>query len=203
MLLNLPAPVDVPTLERLRVAPAGGFDVFEDVLFDTVTYPAAGAARLSFFTNTTNDATLTNVQPAGQLPAPHFFRAHRLFLDFLTEPSRDDGPDAAGRVRDLDRILNVARGTITFVSGATQRRRAPIPLRALGGMGGVLASVAGESVQHARNAPNGGFPFDQIIKHGETFGFEVNFAPGVAVSADVPLTLAMYGWRYVPVSAGR
>lgn len=203
MLLNLPAPVDVPTLERLRTAPAGGFDVFEDVLFDTVTYPAAGAGRLTFFTATTGDQTITNVQPAGQIPAPHYFRAHRLFLDFATEPTRDDGSDAAGRLRDLDRILNIARGVIVFNAGATQRRRSPIPLRALGGMGGITGIAAGENFQQARNAPNGGFPFDQIIRYGETFSFELNFAPGVAVSADVPMVLALYGWRYVPVSAGR
>lgn len=204
MLLSLPPAVDVATLEKLRVAPPSGFDVYEDVIVDTVIYPAAGVSRLDFFSQTTQDRTLCNVQPAGQLPQGQYFRAHRLFLDFLTEPSKSDGAATIGRLADVDKILNTARGVISFSTNAKQRTRNPIPLRSLGGMGGAAGTIAGGAVaefQHVRNAPNGGFPFDVIIRGGETFRFGVDFRPDTltAISADLPIALLVYGWRYVPV----
>ena len=199
MLLTLPAPVSVQSLEQLRQAPAGGYDTFEDVIFDTVSYPAAGTSRLTFFAQTSPDPTITNVQPAGLLPAPHYFRAHRIMLDFLTEHDTQPETGPNDRLRDCERVLNTARGILTFNSGATQRRRTGIPLAAIGGLGGLTAAVAGGNAQVVKNTPNGGFPFDQIIRYGESFGFEMNFAPGVAIGADLPLRLSLYGWRYVKV----
>lgn len=210
MLFPMGAPVDVATLERLRLAPPGGYEVYEDFIYDTVTYLAAGGAglQLAFFTTNSADRTITNLSQAGQLPAPHYFRVQRLFLSPQSEPSISAAQDTAGRMRDMDRILNTGRGVLTFNNSATNRSRGPLPIRAIGQLGGTrglitsgVTAAGSFPIHHIQNDGGSGFPFDIVLKYGETFSATIQFqAVAQAISADLPLQLALYGWRYVKAS---
>lgn len=210
MLFPMGSPVDVATLEKLRLSPQGGYEVYEDFIYDTVTYLAAGAANLQlpFFTTNSADRTITNLVQAGQLPSPHYFRVQRLFLSPQSEPSISAAQDTAGRLRDMDRILNVGRGILTFTSSATNRSRGGIPIRGIGQLGGTrgimtpgVTAAGSFPIHHIQNDGSSGFPFDIVLKYGEPFSAVIQFQPvAQAISADLPLQLALYGWRYVKAS---
>lgn len=204
MLPTLPAPVSIATLRKARVSPEGGFDVKPGVLFDTLVYPAAGTARLDFFTQTTADPTLCNLQPAGQLVIGQWFRASRIYLEFLTRAS--SGTTTAGRADDVLAIKHIARGVLLYANNTTQRRDVPLPISYIGAPSNTDTMVngtqaAGTSIQIGSQAANGGYPFDETILGGETFQFTMQFAPAlVAISANLDVRLSIFGQRYVPVS---
>lgn len=204
MLPSLPVPVDIKRLRQSRISPEGGFDVKPSVLFDTVQYPAAGTQRLDFFIQTTADATISNLQPAGQLVIGQWFRGCRLYLEFLTRAST--GAATAGRADDILAIKHLARGCLLYNNNTTQRRDVPLPMSFLGapsntdvGINGTQA--AGTSLQFGAQAANGGYPFDETICGGETFSFTLQFqATLVPISALLDIRLSIFGQRYVPVS---
>jgi hypothetical protein len=208
MLFPMGAPVDVPALERLRASPVGGYEVYEDFLYDTQTYPAAGGAglQLNFFQAAQADRTQSNLAQPGQLPAPHYFRAQRLFLSPQTRPSVFVGVTAQGRLDDVDVVYNIGRGVLTFANNATNRTRGPYPIRSIGQLGGsrgvIVAgnTAASPIVEHVQNDGGSGLPFDIVLKWGETFTFQITWQGAAqAISANMDLQLALYGWRYVKV----
>jgi hypothetical protein len=204
MLAKLPPAVSIDALRAMRVAPKGGFDVKPAVLFDTVTYVAAGQVSLSFFTQTTADQTLCNLQPAGQLVIGQWFRVARIHLEFLTRVST--GAAVAGRADDVLAIKHAARGQLIYTNNTTQRRDVPVPITYMGApsdtdvdLNGTQA--AGTSLQYGAQRSNGGWPFDEPIMGGETFSFTMNFQGTlVPISADLQIRLSLFGQRYVPVS---
>jgi hypothetical protein len=208
MLFPMGQPADLATLEKLRTAPAGGYETYEDVLYDEQTYAAAGVAQIVFFGNAQSDRTLSNLTQPGQLPAPHYFRVQRIFISPQTEPSISAAQDTAGRLRDWDRILNTGRATLTFSNSASNRTRGPWPCRAIGQLGGtrgvIVPGVAAAApvfpIQHVQNDGGSGFPFDIVLKWGETFTFTMNLAAAQAISANLNIQLALYGWRYAKAS---
>lgn len=212
MLFPMGSPVDIETLERLRRAPPNGYETYEDILYDEQVYPAAGAAglQLVFFGAANADRTMTNLSQPGQLPGPHYFRVQRLFLSPQSEPSISAAQDTAGRLRDWDRILNTGRATLTFNSSASNRSRGPWPARAIGQLGGsrgvIVPGVAAAApvfpIQHIQNDGGSGFPFDVVLKWGETFSFALTLqnAAAQAISANLNIQLALYGWRYAKAS---
>jgi hypothetical protein len=137
-MLRLPAAPNVQGLDALRTIPQGGYEVYEDVLYDTVTYPAAGVGAggsLLFFTSQANtaDATLTNLRQPGQLPAPQFFYARAAFLEPLIETSIGNTVlTAAGRSQDLDRLMFTAATTRRPRAWARCSNRLRITLTAVG-----------------------------------------------------------------------
>jgi hypothetical protein len=213
---KLPAPLPirgapgVMSFESIRQAPAGSMYAFEHLLFDTVTYPLAGAANLVLpaFGNNTNaraaDATLTNWPASGQLPRPHKFHGLALFVTPQTETSMSGAVDAAGRIRDIDRVLNTARGVLDFDVSATGRRRPPIPLRSIPSLPGVrgviipgTAAAQNPIQSYSQTGSGEGYPFDLPIDEGETFTLTLRFGPAaVAISADLLLQIGIYGWYY-------
>ena len=83
------------------------------------------------------------------------------------------------------------------------KRRPNIPLEALGGIGGAIGTYGGigtapSMAQQLRNHAHGGFPVDVILAPTETFSFTLTVGAQTAISADLPLTLWWYGYRYVP-----
>lgn len=202
------------TFDNIRIAPEGGLYVFEHVLFDTVLYPAAGAANLelAIFGDAAaaraGDRTLTNWPASGALQTSHRFHGLLLYMTPQTETAIS--ADAGGRVRDVDRIVNTARGILEFSLTATGRRRPGIPLRALPSLPGqrsaiVIApsNVAAEPtkiVQSVQQIGSGdGYPFDLPLNGGEAFALTARFGPAaVAISADLQIQFSIYGWQYQP-----
>lgn len=205
MLPNLPAPVNIAALRKSRISPEGGFDVKPSVLFDVVQYPAAGTTRLDFFIQTTADPTISNLQPAGQVSIGQWFRASRLYLEFLTRVSTAAGT-TAGRADDVLAIKHLARGCLLYNNNTTQRRDVPLPISYLGAPSNTDTFVSGTytapiALQVGSQAANGGYPFDETICGGETFSFTMQFAPTlVPISANLDIRLSIFGQRYVPVS---
>ncbi len=205
-MLTLPGVEDIATLERQRVSPVGGYEVYEDFLYDTATYVAAGpaaGAQLQFFQTVRSDVTLSNMTNPGTLAVGQWFRCFALFLTPRSEPSLNVASTAAGRVADWDKIQNTARAFLNFSLQQGTKVRPAIPLEALGGLGGAVGTYGGigtapSMVQQLRNHAHGGFPFDITIKGGENFALNLFVGVQTAISADLPLTLWMYGRRYVP-----
>lgn len=208
-MLVIPEPVDVATLERLRQSPPGGYEVYEDFLYDTATYVAAGPAanaNLQFFQTARADVTLSNMVQPGTLPQGQYFRGRALFITPRSEPSLNVASTAAGRGADWDKIQNTARTFLNFALQGGTKVRPNIPLESLGGLGGAVVTFGGigtapSMAEQLRNHAHGGLPFDVIVKGGETFNFNLFCGVQTAISADLPLTLWWYGHRYVP--AGR
>jgi hypothetical protein len=213
-MFKLPPPLDVKSLRAARQAPAGGYETFEDVIYDTVTYPLAGVpagGTLDFFANAANtaDRTLTNLKQAGQLPGSHMFHCKRVFVTPIMPPSVAVALTTAGAVSDLEAIFNTSRSFLTFTSSVTNKTRGPIPLDMIGGAGGVVSAFGGTAapaagaadvIQHARLHPHGGYPLDFIIGTAETFSLSLIFGAQKTTTIDIPLRLTLYGWRYLKVA---
>ncbi len=111
----------------------------------------------------------------------------------------------AGVLDDISAILNVARGMVTFKY--RDKPVGPIPLRFFGDGGQAAGLLAGQvpiapgSVQLGGAPENGGFPVNGAwkLEGSEPFKFVLTFVAGVAVSADTPLEVALFGIRYRPV----
>ena len=194
---------------RLKPITANAPEANIDTLYDEQTYVAAGQARLNFFVNVPagGDATLSNMELAGQLPANTFFDVFRIFCDAQRIPTATAAETAAGVVNDLATILHIARGTFTFKQQS--KALGPIPMTFLGRSGGVAAAfgtgraaAGGAIIQHGTMPDNGGWPVNGTIKlgPGSKFGLTLDFVAGTAIAVDTPLRISFLGVGYRPVS---
>lgn len=157
------------------------------VLYDTVTYPAAGVAHLDAFRNVNADPTLSNMDVAGSLAAGVYFDVHRIFVTPLT-PS----PSIATTLDDIGILYNNARATFTFT--VNSKPIGPFPLRFAGDAG--QPSQQGNTTADVNNylggPQNGGFPVNGSIKLGPTqkFGVSLDFnSTAIAVALLVQVSL--------------
>lgn len=199
------------TLAQRLIPASGGLpEANIDVLYDTQTYLAAGVAQLKFFVNVNADSTLANLELAGQLPANTYFDIYRVFCDAQRLPTATVANTAAGLINDLANIVHIARGSMAFkMKAKTLPGNGGIPLTFVGRSGGIEAAIgsgradaAGAIVQWATMPDNGGWPVNGTIRLGPStkFGINLDFAGGVAVSADTPLKITLLGVSYRPVS---
>lgn len=77
----------VAQLREFAVNKADEFEITRQTLYDTLTYNAAGQSNLTFFQNPVGQAgkTLedTNMEAAGQLPAPKYFLVESIEIRFF------------------------------------------------------------------------------------------------------------------------
>lgn len=212
---GLPTPLTIDQFNRTRVAPEGGYDVFEHTIYDTPTYLLAGLAGqvLSVFDGSrVGNRNLTNMGGAGFLvPRGQKFHAFRLFATPLVETTMSAAVDSAGRLRDVERVWRVAQGFVSLNIEATGRTRPRFPLSAVGSVPGIHGDVspgtaaAQNPLQHLDQIGDGqGYPFNLQIDGGEAVSLAVQFRGDAAtpIAADLPIQFALYGWLYVPVSGG-
>lgn len=218
MFYDIGQPLNGQGLEKARTPTVDGFLAYVSTRWSTMEYPAAGqevGAPLLFFQGAESsvaDKTLTNVPTTAQFcPGGTKFHAKKLFLVPLLELTNDAdaAPTAADIVRDLDRVLKTSRGFAQFTIPSIQKTFDPIPLDAIGEMGGIIPDFGGNNQPsaasksalnvHARTAPIGGWPLDAVIYENE--GFPVNLTWGVkqAVTAAFKLRVVVLGWNYVKV----
>ena len=212
---RMPSPIttfDYATLaNRAAIQTAGAPEAVVDVLYDTLTYPAAGIVRLDFFANApaNGDVTLSNMGQPGGLEAQNFFDVWRIGVDFLRVPTVTTTLTAAGLLNDVATLLHTARATLTF--NYQGKPLGPIPLGLFGSLsapvgviGGTSAPAAGAAaiIQFAQNADNGGWPVNGSIKlkPNTKFGIRLDFATASAVSADTPIRVTLLGIRYRPLA---
>lgn len=203
--LDIGRPLDIAGLRAARTVPAGGYEANEEMLYDTQTYFAAGVQSLDFFTVASGDKTITNLAQAGMIPQGEWFHAKRLFLVPLVEATVSPDLTALGRVRDLDRVMVSNRGTLTITPAYSNRPRGPYPLHSIGAIGsadsigyGSDAPAAGvsASIELPKPSTHGGVPLDIVLAGGETFAAQIRFGNVQAISADMPLQVVLWGFRY-------
>jgi hypothetical protein len=189
--------------QRLRPISAEIPEANVDIIYDTQTYVAAGVARLSFFANVNADATLSNMEMAGALPADVFFDVYRIFCDAHRIPTATVANTAAGAANDIATLLHIARGTFSF--STLSKPVGPIPMTFLGNSGSVeptlgsgRADAAGAIIQFGRMPDNGGWPANGSIRLGPQTKFSVtlDFVAGTAIAVDTPLRISFLGVRY-------
>lgn len=177
-----------------------------DQRFDTQMYPAAGTRTLTFFSAVNADKTLSNMEAAGQFPAPQSFRIHQIACDIFPAAaglSYNAAADAVGNVNDMQKILFQARPT--WLLNISSKLYGPYSLTLLHGTGGPQGFIAesGESaattltgIQHARNETSPGWNYDGsvIIPEQTAFSVTINFQNTlVPVSVDNLIRISLCG----------
>ncbi len=218
MFNTLPAPLDIAGLDSKRVAPFGGWDVYQDTFYSTLVVPQAGQPvnqPLVFFAGNEvggiGDRSLTNVSAQNALiPGGHKFHAQRLYFVPIIETFVAGAGviDASGLARDLDRVFKTNRPTFTYTSTKLNKNRGQIPLDAVGEMGGIMPDFGGNNVpaagnnavyQHGRLAPLGGWPIDLVVYENEGITVSVSWGVLTALQAAMTLRAVLMGWHYVQV----
>lgn len=170
-----------------------------DQRYDSQTYPTTGVTSLTFFTATNADKTLSNMEAAGQFPAPQSFQIHQICADiFPSAAGASSSATIAGNVDDMQKILFQARATWTLVISSKQY--GPYSLTTLHGTGGpqgmISSTVAAVSEQHARNEVSPGWNYcgGLIIPEQTSFSIVVNFQGTlVPVAVTHLIRLSLFG----------
>lgn len=167
------------------------------VLYDTLTYTDNSTVRLNFFQQvTTND--LTNMEIAGSLADPQFFRIYSIGMDILRDATTGAGVPA-GAIDDVHKLALTARAYWTFTM--SQKRYGPIPLSFLHASGGATGMSAGTfaattNIEFANNGVfDGGYWVggSLVIPPKIAFNLEVNWPAAVDLTADVKIRVWLAG----------
>lgn len=222
---TLPRALNLAELQAMRTPPQGAVDVYPDVLYSSMWYPAAGQPAntpLQFFQgqesataggaagSAAGDISLTNVKQ-GMLIGQRFHALYAFLVPVVEVNSLNAATlDGTGIVRDLDRILKTNRGFVSYGYSVTNKTRGPFPLDAFGEMGAILPDFGGNDTpaagvnavyQHVRSSAHGGWPLNLIIYENEAFPFNMTWGVQAAVNAAMLLRLVLFGWRYVKNAA--
>lgn len=167
--------------------------------YDTQTYTDNATVSLNFFSAVQADKTLSNMESAGQFPAPQYFQIHQICCDLL--PAAGVSTAAGGAVGNLDDFaLLLFNGRPTWTLTISNKNYGPYPLTTLHGTGGPTGFgygtfTAEESLQYAKNDGSPGWNYNGslIIPMQTSFSFAVNFAAAQQLTADVRIRISMFG----------
>lgn len=186
-------------LER-RVTPRGMRGVPKS-LYDTQTYVSGTTETLTFFTQAAAAGRfVTNMDQAGQLPAPEYFIVQYICLDVL-----DAEPGDATNLRDVHRILfgQASAGPYALFRYNSQEW-GPWELSRLGGTGGPTGFTTRTATEYANNGiPGqcglwmGGALTLQPLK---AFSMDMRWASAVTLTADRRIRAALVGTHYYQIT---
>lgn len=175
--------------------------------YDTQLYVDAVTTQLTFFQTTSTDPSISNMQNAGQLPDPQYFRWYYGFLDVLRQPTVTSvaAPDqlVPGAIDDIDNLIKDSRPTWTF--NLQDKRYGPFPLSRLHGSGGAVGfatavgTVTAENVsryEYGQNSvPSSTWCWDGSIVISPKVGFSIvlDWPAAVNLTADMNLRFIMSG----------
>lgn len=180
-----------------------------DQRYDTQVYPTTGITSLTFFTATNADKTLSNMEAAGQFPAPQSFQIYNICCDLypnaagLSEVAAPAAPATSvpGNVDDMQKILLQARPVWTL--NISSKIYGPYSLTLLHGTGGPQGFLSGFGTvaaavvaQHARNETSEGWNYygSIIIPEQTSFSITVTFQGTlVPVNAAHNIRLSLLG----------
>lgn len=168
-------------------------------VYDTQTYVDNTTTRLTFFSATNADKTLSNLEAAGQFPSPQTFQIYSINADWFTAaPVSTGAGGVTGDLDDLARLMLTGRPTWTL--NISNKAYGPYPMTLLHATGGPTGFgwgtfTAEESIQYARNtdAPGWNYFGRVIIPEQVSFNIVVDWAAVVDTTADWRLRLVMCG----------
>ena len=168
-------------------------------LYDTQTYVDNTTARLEFFTQASNDRTITNMSTPGILPRFQTLQMHNVCLDVLSIIPLTTSTTVAGVLNDLALLTIGAAHRPTWTFNLSSKDYGPYSVSALHGTGGPdgfgWGGGATESFQYARNAtwPGWNYRGNMTIREQVPFFLAINWAAPVDMSADKRLRLSLFG----------
>lgn len=168
------------------------------VIYDTQTYTDNATTSLDFFSAVNADKSLSNMESAGQFPAPQVFNIFGIYCDVWTAAPVSTTADVTGDLNDAFLLLMVGRPRWQFT--LQNKVYGPYPLitlHAMGGPAGYLQSTtaAGGSTQAAGNMPHGGWNYNGsiTIPAQTSFQFNVTWAAAQNLTADWRVRISMSG----------
>lgn len=203
---QIPSP---DALNKFAVNSAQGMDVIWQPLYDYATYAAAGQTSLNFFQLPIGQSgkTLadTNMESAGQLPAPQKFIVESISIDFFPGGSVN-GSTVDGTAVNWDDVYTVMKsGWLDFIVGSKSRlQQAPIgafpPAYRLGGGAALTgaASVANTitSVDYASFAGREFSIIPVTLPANQNFKVSLNWPAAVAINVDARIGVKLNGTLY-------
>lgn len=193
-------------LDKFAVNSAQGMDVVWEPLYDYQTYAAAGQTSLTFFQVPIGQGgkTLadTNIQSAGQLPAPTKFIVESISVDFF--PGGDvNGSLADGTAVNWDDAYTVLKsGWLDFNVGNKSRlQQAPIgafppAYRVAGGAALTGAASVPNTITSVDYASFAGREFSIIpvtLPANQNFNVSLNWPTAVAINNDARIGIKLNG----------
>lgn len=165
--------------------------------YDTQTYTDNATTTLDFFTAVNTDKTLSNMEAAGQFPAPQVFQLYAITCDVWTAAGVSTSATTVGNANDIYLLLMVGRPAWLFtLQNKTYGRYPLITLHGSGGPDAFLSStVAAVSQQFARNMPHGGWNYNGsiTIPAQTSFQFNVLWAAAQDLTADWRVRINLFG----------
>lgn len=152
-------------------------EAISHILYDTQTYTSAATTRLTYFSATQTDRTLSNLQAGGQLPDPQWFEIHNIGFDVLADGTTNAAATELGVYDDIQKLMLVGRPT--FQLNLSDKQYGPYPLSFLhtsgGAVGQLTGTVAASAVfQFANNSvPDGGWNWRGSVIIPPKVGFNV------------------------------
>lgn len=144
--------------------------------YDTQTYTDNATTSLDFFTAVNADKTLSNMEAAGQFPAPQVFNLFGIYADLWTAVGVSTDAATAGNANDLYLLLMVGRPSWRFT--LQNKNYGYYPLSMLHGSGGpdvfFSQTVATVSQQTAKNIQHGGWNYNGSITIPAQTSFQFN-----------------------------
>lgn len=193
-------------LDKFAVNSSQGMDVVWEPLYDYQTYAQAGQTSLAFFQVPIGQGgkTLadTNIQSAGQLPAPQKFIVESIQVDFY--PGGDvNGTTVDGSTVNWDDVYTVLKsGWLDFTVGNKSRlQQAPIgsfppAYRAAGGAALTGAASVANTITSVDYASFAGREFSIIpvtLPANQNFNVTLNWPTAVAINNDARIGVKLNG----------
>lgn len=167
------------------------------VAYDTQTYTDNSTVSADFFTAVNADKTLSNMEAAGQFPAPQVFKLFGITCDVWTALGVSTSATATGNANDIYLLLMTGRPSWLFtLQNKTYGR---YPLIALHGMGGpdafIGSSDGAEILQFARNTyyPGWSYSGSITIPAQTSFQFNVIWQAAQDLTANWLIRIGLWG----------
>lgn len=164
---------------RKAIPPSGGSpEAIWHCAYDTQTFVDNTTLSLDFFTAVNADKTLSNMESAGQFPAPQVYNMHGINADLWPAAGPiSTSASNVGNANDLALILQVGRPSWLFTLQNKTYGRYPLTLlHATGGpeifFGTAIATPG--SLQYGRNLAHGGWDYSGSITIPAQTSFQFN-----------------------------
>lgn len=208
-----------PDAGRFKVNVPGVMEVISQPLYDYQLYPAAGATQLTFFQTPVGQGTKTrqdtNMELAGQLPAPQLFLIEGIAVDYLpgltaAAPVIFGAQAATGQANDVFAILRAGQARLVIGSKEyfTMSPLLQLPPRAHLGSSFGAADGGANAVTVQQLRMNVAFaegpvymPIPMLLEASQNFRVELNWAAAIATATGDALArigVQLYGTLYRP-----